>query len=62
MGGVIVGGLALMGVMDKALTKWIVIVLGSLSALGIFFLNVLHRNPLLNVGSGLWETYKTVTG
>ena len=62
VGGVIVGGLALMGVMDKALTKWIVIVLGSLSALGIFFLNDLHRNPLRNVGSGLWETYNTATG
>ncbi len=62
VGGVIVGGLALMGVMDKALTKWIVIVLGSLSALGIFFLNDLNRNPLLNFGSGLWDTYNTVTG
>ncbi len=62
VGGVIVGGLALMGVMDKALTKWIVIVIGCLSALGIFFLNDLHRNPLLNVGSGLWETYNTATG
>ena len=62
VGGVIVGGLALMGVMDKALTKWIVIVLGSLSALGIFFLNDLKRNPLLNVGSGLWDTYNTATG
>ena len=62
VGGVIVGGLALMGVMDKALTKWIIIVIGCLSALGIFFLNDLHRNPLLNVGSGLWETYNTATG
>ena len=62
VGGVIVGGLALMGVMDKALTKWIVIVIGCLSALGIFFLNDLHRNPLLNVGSGLWDTYNTATG
>ena len=62
VGGVIVGGLALMGVMDKALTKWIIIVIGCLSALGIFFLNDLHRNPLLNVGSGLWNTYNTVTG
>ena len=61
VGGVIVGGLALMGVMDKALTKWIVIVLGSLSALGIFFLNDLKRNPLLNFGSGLWDTYNTAT-
>ena len=62
VGGVIVGGLALMGVMDRALTKWIVIVLGSLSALGIFFLNDLHRNPLMNFGSGLWDTYNTATG
>ena len=62
VGGVIVGGLALMGVMDKAVTKWVIIVLGILSALGIFFLNDLHRNPLLNVGSGLWETYNTATG
>ena len=62
VGGVIVGGLALMGVMDKAVTKWVVIILGSLSALGIFFLNDLHRNPLLNFGSGLWDTYNTATG
>ena len=62
VGGVIVGGLALMGVMDKEVTKWVIIILGGLSALGIFFLNDLHRNPLLNVGSGLWETYNTVTG
>ena len=62
VGGIIVGGLALMGVMDKEVTKWVVIVLGGLSALGIFFLNDLHRNPLLNVGSGLWETYNTATG
>ena len=62
VGGVIVGGLALMGVMDKAVTKWVIIILGGLSALGIFFLNDLHRNPLLNFGSGLWETYNTATG
>ena len=62
VGGVIVGGLALMGVMDKAVTKWIIIILGCVSALGIFFLNDLHRNPLKNFGSGLWETYNTVTG
>ena len=62
VGGVIVGGLALMGVMDKAVTKWVIIILGVLSALGIFFLNDLHRNPLKNFGSGLWETYNTATG
>lgn len=62
VGGVIVGALALIGVLDSAVTKWIIIVLGVLSALGIFFLNDLHRNPLLNFGSGLWETYNTATG
>ena len=62
VGGTIVGALALVGVLDKAATKWIVIVLGILSALGIFLLNDLHRNPLINIGSGLWESYNTVTG
>ncbi len=62
VGGVIVGGLALIGVIDSAETKWIIIVIGILSALGIFFLNDLHRNPLANFGSGLWETYNTATG
>ena len=62
VGGIIVGGLALMNVIDSTITKWIIIGIGGLSALGIFFLNDLHRNPLLNVGSGLWETYNTATG
>ena len=62
VGGVIVGGLALMGVMDSEVTKWVVIGIGVLSALGIFFLNDLHRNPLLNFGAGLWDTYNTATG
>ena len=62
VGGVIVGGLALIGVIDSVVTKWIIIVIGILSALGIFFFNDLHRSPLANVGSGLWETYNTATG
>lgn len=62
VGGIIVGGLALIGVIDSVVTKWIIIVIGILSALGIFFLNDLHRNPLTNFGSGLWETYNTATG
>jgi len=62
VGGVIVGGLALIGVLDSAVTKWIIIGLGILSAIGIFLLNDIHRNPLINIGSGLWETYNTATG
>ena len=62
VGGVIVGGIAFTGVLDSAVTKWIVIGLGIVSGAGIFLLNDLHRNPLKNIGSGLWETYNTVTG
>ena len=62
VGGVIVGGLALTGVLDSELTKWIIIVLGVVSALGIFVFNDPDRNKLANVGLGLWDTYNTVTG
>ena len=62
VGGVIVGGIALAGVLDKAVTKWVLIGLGILSALAIFPLNNLKRNPLTNTGLGLWDTYQTVTG
>ena len=62
VGGVIVGTFALLGVIDKGITKMIIIVLGVLSAIGIFLLNDIHRNPLANIGSGLWETYNTITG
>ena len=62
VGGVITGAIALAGVIDQSLTKTIVIIIGIISALGIFLLNNLHRNPLKNIGSGLWETYNTVTG
>jgi len=62
VGGVIVGGVAFAGVISASVTRWVVIILGIVSGLGIFLLNDLHRNPLLNIGSGLWETYNTVTG
>ena len=62
VGGVIVGAVALTGVIDAKLTKIIIIVLGIISAIGIFFLGDLKKNPLANFGNGLWETYNTVTG
>jgi len=62
VGGVIVGGLSLAGVMDSNVTKWVVIVLGVVSALGIFVFNDPSRNKLANVGVGLWDTYNTATG
>lgn len=62
VGAVIVAGFALAGVIDAAATKLILIVLGIISALGIFVFNDIHRNPLINIGSGLWDTYNTATG
>ena len=62
VGGVIVAALAMFKLLPSGVVKWIVISLGILSALGIFLFNDIHRNPLKNIGSGLWETYNTVTG
>ena len=62
VGGVIVGGIALTGVLDAAVTKWIIIALGVISAIGIFPLNDIKRNKLANMGLGFWDTYQMVTG
>ncbi len=62
VGGVVVGSLTMALSVPAQVTRWIVIVLGVVSALGIFLFNDIHRNPLKNIGSGLWETYNTVTG
>ncbi len=62
VGGVVLGVVALFGLVPAPVLKWIVIALGVVSAVGIFLFNDIHRNPLKNIGSGLWETYNTVTG
>ena len=62
VGGVIVGGIALTGVMSSEVTKWVVIALGVVSAIGIFPLNNPKRNKLANVGLGFWDSYQMVTG
>lgn len=43
-------------------TKWTLITIGSISALGIYIFNTPGRNPLINIGSGLWDTYNMATG
>ena len=62
VGGLAVAGLALTQVLDAAATKIAVIAVGVLSVLGIFIFNKPGRNPLLNVGAGLWDTYQMATG
>ena len=62
IGGIVIAALSLLKVMPSEVTKWAVIAIGVVSALGIFVFNTPGRNPLLNVGAGLWDTYNKVTG
>ena len=62
VGGLVVAGLALTNVLDATATKIAVIAIGVLSFLGIFIFNRPGRNPLLNIGAGLWDTYGMATG
>ena len=62
----IVGGLlvAILGmtILPAAVFKWAIIVVGTVSALAIYIFNTPGRNPLINIGAGLWETYNMATG
>jgi len=62
VGGVVLATLSMFLAIPAPIFKWTVIGLGIVSALGIFLFNDIKRNPLKNIGSGLWETYNTVTG
>ena len=62
VGGLIVAGLALTHVLNATATKIAIIAIGVLSVLGIFIFNKPGRNPLLNIGAGLWDTYQVATG
>jgi len=62
VGGVIIAAVSLAGVLDNSVTRWIIIGLGVVSALGIFVFNDPKRNKLANVGMGLWDTYNMITG
>ena len=62
----IVGGLIVtilgMTVLPPAVFKWTLIVVAIVSALGIYVFNTPGRNPLINIGAGLWDTYNMATG
>ena len=63
----IVGGLIVLSVsallnLPSQVTKWIIIAIASVSALAIYIFNKPGRNPLLNIGAGLWDTYNMATG
>ena len=62
LGAIGIAALALLGVMDRVAVKWAVIAVGIISGLGIYIFNNPKRNPLINIGSGLWDTYNMATG
>lgn len=61
-GSVTVATLNYLGVITVDLSKMAFIAVGGVSAIGIYLLNNIRRNVLLNVGAGLWDTYNMATG
>ena len=62
VGGVITALLGIGELISAEAIKWAVIAIGGISALAIYIFNTPGRNPLINIGSGLWDTYNMATG
>ena len=62
LGGLITVVLAMTNLVSLEATKIMLIAIGAVSALGIYIFNTIGRNPLVNIGAGLWDTYNMATG
>ena len=62
VGGVVGITFGAAGILSETAMKWLLIGIAAVSALGIFVFNRWGRNPLLNIGSGLWDTYSMASG
>ena len=62
VGGLIVLSVAALLNLPTEVTKWTIISIAVVSALAIYIFNKPGRNPLLNIGAGLWDTYNMATG
>lgn len=62
IGGIITAILSVSQMISIQAAKYMVIIIGVVSALGIFIFNNIKRNPLINIGAGLWDTYNMATG
>lgn len=62
VGSVVVGTLTFLSVIPAEVSKWAFIAVGGIGAIGIYLLNNLHRNVLVNIGAGLWDTYNMASG
>ena len=62
VGGISVFILSSLGIFGPQVTSVLLIIIACVSALGIFIFNTPGRNPLINIGAGLWDTYGMTTG
>ena len=62
VGGVVLALLGIGKILSPEAMKWAVIAVGGISALAIYIFNTPGRNPLVNIGAGLWDTYNMATG
>ena len=62
IGTIITVALSMLCELPENVTKITLIVIAAISALGIYIFNTPGRNPLINIGAGLWDTYNMATG
>ncbi len=62
LGALVTVILTLAGTISMDAAKVALIVVGAISALGIYLFNDPKRNIFMNIGAGLWDTYNMATG
>lgn len=62
VGSIATGGLSAIEKITPEMSKTAFMVIGGISAIGIYLLNDVKRNIFVNIGSGLWDTYNMATG
>ena len=62
VGAIVIAILGGMQTIDEHEMKWAFIIIAVISALGIYIFNDIHRNPLINIGAGLYDTYNMASG
>lgn len=50
------------GIIQPDLARTLMYVTGGIGALGIFIFNDVKRNPLVNIGAGIWDSYNMASG
>ena len=62
LGGIILAAVGMTGFLSPLAMKIAIISIAVVSGLGIYIFNTPGRNPLANIGAGLWDTYNMITG